>query len=138
MIVVLDTNALIQVFGVASPLAAIREALRHGRLRLAVSTPVLLEYEEVTRRYSGSARWEDVWRFLTAIDVLHGTIHHIGPRYASTPSPAIRTTTPLPIAPSRQMRTTSSPPIIISKLRGNIKCCAISMIALKCRRATLL
>ena len=81
MTVVLDTNALIQVFGVASPLAAIREALRHGRLRLAVSTPVLLEYEEVTRRYSGSARWEDVWRFLTAIDVLHGTIHHIGPRY---------------------------------------------------------
>ena len=81
MIVVLDTNALIQVFGVASPLTPIREALRHGRLRLAVSTPVLLEYEEAIRRSSGSARWEDVWRFLTAIDVLHGTIHHIGPSY---------------------------------------------------------
>ena len=32
MTVVLDTNALLQVFGVASPFAAIREALRQGRL----------------------------------------------------------------------------------------------------------
>ena len=81
MIAVLDTNALLQVFGTASPLAPIREALRRGRLELAVSTPVLLEYEEVIRRSSGSARWDDVWRFLTLIDALHGNIRHIGPSY---------------------------------------------------------
>ena len=50
MIVVLDTNALIQIFGQASSFAAIREALRNGRLELAVSTPILLEYEEVILR----------------------------------------------------------------------------------------
>jgi len=43
VIVVLDTNALFQVFGQASPFAPIREALRQGRLGLAVSTPILLE-----------------------------------------------------------------------------------------------
>ena len=39
MIVVLDTNALIQIFGQASPHAAIRKALRHGRLELALPAP---------------------------------------------------------------------------------------------------
>ena len=81
MIAVLDTNALIQIFGAASPLAPIRDALRNGRLRLAVSTQILLEYEEIIQRSSGSARWEDVWRFLTLIDAMHGTIHRIGPDY---------------------------------------------------------
>ena len=81
MIVVLDTNALIQIFGQASPFASIREALRQGRLELAVSTPILLEYEEVILRSADRARWEDVWSFLKLIDLLHGTIHRIGPSY---------------------------------------------------------
>ncbi len=81
MIVVLDTNALIQVFGQASPFAAIRDALRHGDLKLAISTPILLEYEEVVHRYAGPRRWEDVWRFMTLIDLLHGNIWRIGPDY---------------------------------------------------------
>ena len=81
MIVVLDTNALLQIFGTASSLAPIREALRRGHLELAVSTPILLEYEEVIRRSSGSARWDDVWRFLTLIDALHGSMRHTGPNY---------------------------------------------------------
>jgi putative PIN family toxin of toxin-antitoxin system len=81
MIVVLDTNALIQVFGHASPSAPIREALLRGRLHLAVSTPILLEYEEVTVRYAGRQRWADVWAFLTLISRLHGNVHHIGPSY---------------------------------------------------------
>ena len=81
MIVVLDTNALIQIFGHASPLAPIREALLRGGLHLAVSTPILLEYEEVTVRYAGHQRWQDVWAFLTLISRLHGSIHHIGPSY---------------------------------------------------------
>ena len=81
MIVVLDTNALIQIFGQASPHAAIRKALRHGRLELALSTPILLEYEEVILRHAGRGRWDDVWRFLTLIDLLHGNIRRIGPSY---------------------------------------------------------
>ncbi len=81
MIAVLDTNALVQIFGANSFLSPIRDALRQGRLGLVISTPILLEYEEVIRRSSGSARWEDLWRFLTLVDALHGTIQRIGPDY---------------------------------------------------------
>ena len=52
MIVVLDSNALVQVFGQAPPFAPLREALRSGRVEWAISTPILLEYEEVVRRSS--------------------------------------------------------------------------------------
>ena len=81
MRVVLDTNALIQIFGRSTSLVPLREALRHGSLAWAVSTPMLLEYEEVIVRMSGRSRWEDVWSFITLIDLLHDTIHHIGPHY---------------------------------------------------------
>lgn len=81
MIVVLDTNALIRIFGRTSPFTAIRNALRSGRLQLAVSTPILLEYEEVVVRSAGPGRWEDLWRFMTLIDLLHGNVRRIGPDY---------------------------------------------------------
>ena len=81
MRVVLNTNALVQRFGWTTILIPLREALRHGRLTLAVSTPLLLEYEEVIVRMSGRHRWEDVWSCITLIDLLHVTIHHIGPPY---------------------------------------------------------
>ena len=48
-----------------------------GRLVLAVSTPILLEYEEVIGRYSSRARWEDVARMFALISLLHGTIREI-------------------------------------------------------------
>lgn len=47
MIVVLDTNALVQVFGARSPFIRLQQAILDGRVTLAVSTPILLEYEEV-------------------------------------------------------------------------------------------
>ncbi len=81
MIIVLDTNALIRLFGRASPLVSIQDALLRGKLHLAVSTPILLEYEEVTVRYAGVQRWQDVWAFFTLISRLHGSVHHIGPHY---------------------------------------------------------
>jgi putative PIN family toxin of toxin-antitoxin system len=81
MTVVLDTNALIHIFGRKSPFSPILDALREGRLKLAVSTPILLEYEEVIVRFAGSGRWQDVWTFLPLIDLLHGNVHRIGPDY---------------------------------------------------------
>ncbi len=81
MTAVLDTNALLQIFSTAAPLAPILTAVRNGWLRLAVTTPVLLEYEEVVLRSSGRTRWEDVWHFLTLSDALHGNILYISPGY---------------------------------------------------------
>ena len=67
--------------GQASPHAALKQALMEGGLVLAVSTPILLEYEEVICRYSSRARWEDVARMFTLISLLHGTIREIAPSF---------------------------------------------------------
>ncbi len=81
MTIVLDSNALVQMSGQASPHAALKQALIEGRLVLAVSTPILLEYEEVICRYAGRPRWEDVARMFALISLLHGTIREIAPSY---------------------------------------------------------
>jgi uncharacterized protein len=81
MTVVLDTNSLVQLFGQASPHAPLKRALLEGRLTLAVSTPMLLEYEEVICRQAGRARWEDVARMFTLVSLLHGTIREVTPAY---------------------------------------------------------
>ena len=50
MRIVLDTNVLLACIGMASPLRWLFDAVLDGRLHLVVSTPILLEYEEVIAR----------------------------------------------------------------------------------------
>ena len=56
MTVCLDTNVFLQIFGRKQPFHQILRALLDGRLTLAVSNEILLEYEEVTAKLSGAAR----------------------------------------------------------------------------------
>ena len=81
MIVVLDINALVQVFGARSPFAKLQQAILDGRVTLAVSTPILLEYEEVMTRYGGPDRWPRVWRALEMTDQLHENLRRIAPAF---------------------------------------------------------
>jgi putative PIN family toxin of toxin-antitoxin system len=81
MTVVLDTNVLVQMFGRASVLHRLRNGLVRGELRIAVSTPVLMEYEEVICRMSGRGRWLDVERFLDLLGGLHGTVLRVSPSF---------------------------------------------------------
>jgi uncharacterized protein len=81
MTVVLDTNVVVQMFGRVSHLAPLREALLRGEVIVAVSTPVLLEYEEVIRRSSGERRWLDVAQFLELVSGLHGTVLRVSPSF---------------------------------------------------------
>ena len=53
MIVCIDTNSLVQLFGKRSPYRAIVVALMSGRIELAVSSAILLEYEEVAAAMYG-------------------------------------------------------------------------------------
>jgi putative PIN family toxin of toxin-antitoxin system len=46
-----------------------------GDWELAVSTEILLEYEEVVTRVSGRERWLQIALLLERLDALHGTIH---------------------------------------------------------------
>jgi predicted nucleic acid-binding protein len=81
VIIALDTNALVQVFGARSPFLALQQAILDGGVTLAFSTAMLLEYEEVLTRYGGSARWLRVWQALEMTGQLHDNLRRVEPSY---------------------------------------------------------
>jgi putative PIN family toxin of toxin-antitoxin system len=81
MTVCLDTNVFLQMFGRNRPFYPILRGLLDGRFILAVSTEILLEYEEITLKLSGAERWRDVATFLELLSQLHGNIRQIEPHY---------------------------------------------------------
>ncbi|MGD0812625.1 MAG: putative toxin-antitoxin system toxin component, PIN family [Verrucomicrobiota bacterium] len=81
MTVCLDTSVFLQMFGHKQPFHRILRGLLDGRLILAVSTEILLEYEEITVKLSGDERWRDVAAFLELLTQLHGNIRQIEPHY---------------------------------------------------------
>ena len=81
MTVCLDTNVFLQIFGRRQPYHQILRALLDGRLTLAVSNEILLEYEEVTGKLSGAQRWREVIAFLELLNQLHGNIRQTEPQF---------------------------------------------------------
>lgn len=81
MTVCLDTNVFLQIFGRKQPYHQILRALLDGRLTLAVSNEILLEYQEVTVKLSGAERWRDVEAFLELLSQLHGNIRQVEPQF---------------------------------------------------------
>ena len=81
MTVCLDTSVFLQIFGRKQPFSHIMLALLNGRLTLAVSTEILLEYEAITTKLSGTQRWSDVTAMLELLNQLHGNIRLIEPHY---------------------------------------------------------
>jgi putative PIN family toxin of toxin-antitoxin system len=77
----LDTGVFLQIFGRKQPFHPILRALLDGRLILAVSTEILLEYQEVTTRLSGAERWRDMAALLDLLAQLHGNIRHVEPQF---------------------------------------------------------
>jgi uncharacterized protein len=81
MIVVIDTNVLLQIFSPRSPTPQIVQALLNGELRWAVSNEVLTEYEEIVTQRSGPARWQQVERVLHLLHLRHQSIIWTAPAY---------------------------------------------------------
>ncbi len=81
MTVVLGTNVLVRMMGRGAPYAALRYALEEGRLRWALSTAVLLEYEEIIGRLLGAATWSGLLRQIEVISLLWGTILRVSPSF---------------------------------------------------------
>jgi putative PIN family toxin of toxin-antitoxin system len=81
VIIVLDTNALVQVFGARSPFLPLQRAILDGRVALAFSTAILLEYEEVLTRYGGPNRWPQVWRAVELTGQIHDNLRRVEPAY---------------------------------------------------------
>ncbi len=81
MTVCLDTNVFLQIFGQRQPFYPILRSLLNGRITLAVSTAILLEYEEVTTKLSGRERYQDIAALLELLTQLHGNILLIDPQF---------------------------------------------------------
>lgn len=81
MTVCLDTGAFLQIFGRKQPFQPILRALLDGQITLAVSTEILLEYEEITTRLSGIERWRDVAALLELLSQLHQNIQRVSPQF---------------------------------------------------------
>jgi putative PIN family toxin of toxin-antitoxin system len=81
MTVCLDANVFLQILGPKHPFHPILRALLEGRLVAVVSTAILLEYEEITTRFSGHKRWEEIAALLEILARLHGNILYSEPQF---------------------------------------------------------
>ena len=81
MIVCIDTNTLVQALAAGHAFRPIMDAWIGGRITLAVSTPILLEYEEVITRMSGTARWQKLTRLIETIELTTGNLLRVEPSF---------------------------------------------------------
>ncbi len=81
MIVCLDTNVVVQARSEDHPGYSILNAWVEGRLSLAVSTPVLFEYEEVLVELSGMRAWQQFARLLELVELTTGGVLRVTPYY---------------------------------------------------------
>ncbi len=81
MLVVIDTNVLLRLFGRRVLYRELRDALLHGKLFWAVSTEILLEFEEILVAKVGQETWERLRQLLEFLSLRYGTVCHIEPTY---------------------------------------------------------
>ncbi len=81
MIVCLDTNVVVQARATGHPYFPILDACVAGRLTWAVSTGILLEYEEIITSLSGGAAWRKFARLLDFIELTTHTLIRVNPHY---------------------------------------------------------
>ena len=79
--VCVDTNVVLRMRGQAGEFRPLLSALAAGKLRWAVSTDILLEYEEVLIAKCGESRWQSFWSLIQAIALRHETIDTLDPQF---------------------------------------------------------
>ena len=77
----LDTNTVIQALAQHHPFHAILDAWVAGEVTWAVSTPILLEYEEVLTRLSGPGRWRKLARLMDLAELTNGNLLRVTPAF---------------------------------------------------------
>ncbi len=88
MIVVLDTNVVVRMFGRQSTLRRLVEAISYGQISVAVSPAIWLEYEEVCLELHSPGHWEKLQKLFTLVASAHGTIIHTNPAFRFQTIPA--------------------------------------------------
>jgi putative PIN family toxin of toxin-antitoxin system len=81
MIVVLDTNVVIQALNRNHRFAIILDGWFTGRFSWAISTDILFEYREVIVRVSGLVRWKSLERLLELAALHSDNVIQISPSF---------------------------------------------------------
>ncbi|MBN8420715.1 MAG: putative toxin-antitoxin system toxin component, PIN family [Verrucomicrobia bacterium] len=81
MIVVLDTNVVLQALNQRHSFACILQAWYAGRFVWALSTDILLEYQEIVTRISGVERWRSLERLLDLAATYAGNVQQVSPSF---------------------------------------------------------
>ena len=81
MIVVIDTNVVLSMFKRAHPHRPIFDAWAAGRLRWAMSTEMLFEYEETAARMTHRAYIALVFQTMDAVEAVRQNIHRVSPSF---------------------------------------------------------
>jgi len=81
MILCIDTNTVVQAIAEQHPFHPILDGWVTGQLTWAVSTPILLEYEEVLTRLSGPSRWRKLARLMDLAELTSGNLLRVTPLF---------------------------------------------------------
>jgi len=81
MTVVLDTNVVLQALNQQHSFAVILDAWYRGRFIWAVSTEIILEYQEVVVRQSSHERWKVLERLLELASAYSGNVELVSPAF---------------------------------------------------------
>lgn len=81
MLVVIDTNVMLSAFARQSPLAPLFRSIAAGRLRLAVTSAIVLEYEEIAQVRGGAAFSAKVMHWLSLVSASWDSVEMVHPAY---------------------------------------------------------
>lgn len=81
MLVVVDTNVMISALARQSPIAPLFRAIARGGLRLAITSAIVLEYEEIAAERGGPAFAARVMHWLSLVSASWGTVEQVHPSY---------------------------------------------------------
>ena len=81
MIICLDTNVVLQARARGHAYFPILDAWVAGKFTLAVSTGILLEYEEVIARMSGREHWHKFARLMDYVELTTRALLRVTPHY---------------------------------------------------------
>lgn len=80
MIVCVDTNVMLSAMARQSPIAPLFKAILTGQIHLAVSVPILLEYEEIAAERGGAAFASKLMLWLSLVLQRQGS-HLVNPAF---------------------------------------------------------
>ncbi len=81
MRVCVDTNVMIQAFARGSPLVPLFKAIGSGQIGLALSTSILLEYEEIAFQQGGPQFASKIMTMLKLVSEVHDSVAWANPAF---------------------------------------------------------